>query len=650
MDRRILLVSLVVLALLVSEGLGRSGAQVARQPDDRLAAAEEYVAGSDRYLHHDKLRRGMRGYGLTVLTGTEIVKFDAEVISVLTNMSPHQDVILARLSGQGLEQTRIISGMSGSPVYVRDPEDGKDKLIGAVAFSWSFQRQPLCGIQPITQMLAGSGLFDSAPESDDSAAASYAPSGAAPAAAAAQYLAAALNPRKIDFASLARAKSNSSARATPTAAPQLVPLSTPLMVSGSTAKTLSLLGDYFRPVGLVPVASGRASKAVIAEGAKLEPGAVVSIPLVTGDVDWYGAGTVTEVVGDRVLGFGHGLFAQGEIGLPMGTGYVHTVVSSMWTSFKVFSTLEITGVLDRDERVGVAGRIGERPKMIPMTVNIAWADQARTQQYNYNICRHRRLTAILAQFLVHESTWSWRQPPEHHTLRYSVEVDFGALGSYQVSNISAEMDAFEVASDAARPIWALQNNPFGPPVVPQKISLDVTIEARSRIAELVDFKLDGNVYRPGQIVTGKVALRPFRKPRELHDITFPLPKDLPEGKYTIVACDARGALTRQQQEAPHLFDPRSTSELFEALKLVVKNRTDRIYLRMPLQTGGIALQQRELPQLPDSKARMIREANIPRTHKFTDVLVRPVPAEYVISGSARASFTVKLRPTETLLH
>ena len=160
--------------------------------DNVLNAAAELVRRSDRYLHHDRLRRGMKGYGLTVLAGTKIVRFQVEIISVVTQWSPHQDIILARLSGQGLEKTGIIAGMSGSPVYVKDPADGKDKLIGAVAYGWSMQKEPLCGIQPITQMLA------------IRVAGKQAEGGAKKASAvrAGKLLSAAMDPRKVNFARL----------------------------------------------------------------------------------------------------------------------------------------------------------------------------------------------------------------------------------------------------------------------------------------------------------------------------------------------------------------------------------------------------------------------------------------------------------------
>jgi len=151
-------IAIFVLSAPWSGAYGQAG-----RVDTRLAAAEKYVAASDRYLHHSFLKRGMKGYGLTVMAGIKIIRFDAEIVSVVTRFGPHQDVILARLAGHKLEKTMVISGMSGSPVFMKDPKDGKFKMIGAVAYGWRAQNEPVCGIKPITMMwAAGTGRRRSA--------------------------------------------------------------------------------------------------------------------------------------------------------------------------------------------------------------------------------------------------------------------------------------------------------------------------------------------------------------------------------------------------------------------------------------------------------------------------------------------------------
>src|SRR5438477_12977838 len=94
-----------------------------------------------------QVRKGMKGYGLTVFEGTKLEKFDVEIIGVLNNIAPGQDMILARVDSPEVQRAGVIAGMSGSPIYI----DGK--VIGALAYSWQFAKEPIAGVTPIDEML-----------------------------------------------------------------------------------------------------------------------------------------------------------------------------------------------------------------------------------------------------------------------------------------------------------------------------------------------------------------------------------------------------------------------------------------------------------------------------------------------------------------
>src|SRR3954447_9505103 len=100
----------------------------------------------ESYWNMDDVRTGMRGFGRTVMKGTKVETFEAEVLGVLKNTSPGRDMVLCRLSGLNLEKTGVIAGMSGSPVYV------EGKLLGAVAYAWPFGKEPIAGVTPFCQM------------------------------------------------------------------------------------------------------------------------------------------------------------------------------------------------------------------------------------------------------------------------------------------------------------------------------------------------------------------------------------------------------------------------------------------------------------------------------------------------------------------
>ena len=56
----------------------------------------------ENYWNVDHVRRGMKGHGRTVMTGTKVEEFQAEVLGILKNTSPGRDLVLCRLSGLDL--------------------------------------------------------------------------------------------------------------------------------------------------------------------------------------------------------------------------------------------------------------------------------------------------------------------------------------------------------------------------------------------------------------------------------------------------------------------------------------------------------------------------------------------------------------------
>src|SRR5262249_3113990 len=96
----------------------------------------------------EDLRPGMKGTARTVFAGSETEEFGVEILGVLPGFpGPRQSAIIARLTGANVEKTGVFAGMSGSPVYI----DGK--IVGAIAFSFPFSKEPIAGITPINQMI-----------------------------------------------------------------------------------------------------------------------------------------------------------------------------------------------------------------------------------------------------------------------------------------------------------------------------------------------------------------------------------------------------------------------------------------------------------------------------------------------------------------
>ena len=621
---------------------GRAHAQSCPYANDVLQQATQYVQQHpERYLHHSQVRRGMKGYGLTVFEGTKIVRFDVEIVSMMTKWGPSQDVILARLSTHNLENSGVVAGMSGSPVFVHC-DDGQDRMIGAVAYGFDYQKEPLCGIQPITQMIAGSGILGPEPTT---APADGGAGGVIRSLSSERMMEMAMDERKLDFCEAVglTGKATPVSRDTPGTPGRLVALSTPIMVGGLGGRAMQNVSAMFAPMGMVPVQAGGVGAVDLADvgDVKLVPGAAISVPMVTGDADVNAVGTVTDVIDNHVLAFGHQFFSQGRVDLPIANAYIHTVISSVVSSFKLGSGLNICGSLTRDEAVGITGQLGAAPKMIPMTVTVRWEGQNQVQTSRFQIVRHRLMTAMLAHTMVMKTAWGWHELPEFHTVRHSIEIDFGQAGVYRASNVSSNVDISAALSDMTRPIVMMETSNLGPPPRIERINVELSIESGGTQAEVLDLRLEKTTYRPGETVRGELVVLPFRKARLAMPVEFTLPSDMKDGPYVLDACDASSATAAIKTEMPQRFQPRTMGQLLDALQRVVAQRGDKLYLRLTTQRGGLAIAQNELADLPPSKASVLAEAAGVDATPYATALVREVPVNYVLHGSAQAAFEVK---------
>ena len=113
-----------------------------------VCCAMSLTAFAQDFMNVSEVREGMTGYAKTVVHGNTIETFPVEILGVMKNSGPSGDLILAKFSGPLIEETGgIAQGMSGSPVYI----DGK--LVGAIAYGWSFTNSRVGMITPIGDML-----------------------------------------------------------------------------------------------------------------------------------------------------------------------------------------------------------------------------------------------------------------------------------------------------------------------------------------------------------------------------------------------------------------------------------------------------------------------------------------------------------------
>jgi len=599
---------------------------------------------TNRYLPLAKVKPGMKGFGKTVFAGTKIQRFNAEVIDVLANIDPRRPTykfILAKLSGRNLERTGLIQGMSGSPVYLTDPDDGKAKLAGAVAFGWSFAKPgpPVCILQPIEQMLPLEKQADKTPTDGGTAALSLA-------TRFVQNLchvdAEALRDLANNRFSIIRLPDQRAAftrdGSRPSEPPDLAftSLATPVMVSGVNSRLLAALRRTFAAYPLNFVAGGSASARTDAH-IELQPGASLASPLVSGDLALDAVGTATEVLEGKVWAFGHPFFSEGPTRLPMATGIIHTVVANQISSFKLGSAVQPVGTLTVDQGAGVFGRQGRIPQ--PISLSFTVQDEAGEKRYDYKIVDHHDLSPTLALICLASSVLADRQLPPKHTLRYSGDMTFEQFGTVRIDNVTSGRDILPLLTDLILPAAFLMDNPFGRAKL-TALAAEVKIEPADTTAVLQHVQPLRTRIAPGQTLKMLATIRPYRQPPQRLPLAIRIPSELPDGTYNLLIGDLDAHLRAEQAEKPYIYQPLDLPGVFRAIREVNRAQQNRIYIRLQTDRQGLAYKNVGMPDMPPSKLAILGNDRQAYVTPFKQSVVKVQECPYVLKGLQRLKIRV----------
>jgi hypothetical protein len=580
------------------------------------------------YWQVDDVRTGMKGYGRTVMKGTRIETFDAEVLGVLKNTSPGRDMVLCRLSGLNLEKTGIIAGMSGSPVYI------EGKLLGAVAYAWAFGKEPIAGITPFSQMHSYVESYERRDLVEKNGIQRIG----------------LRTPLMIDGMQFDSVTVSSGQDAEPPASSDglwLVPLRTPLMATSFTEHSLSLLRDRFPQAGWLPMQAGGAPGKIAEEekNTPLQPGSPMAVALITGDFDLSGLGTVTHIDGDRVDGWGHPFFSMGNCEFPLMTGYIHTVYPRQSVSFKMGSPLKTVGIVNADVSTCIAGWLGGKTDLMPLQMTISREPEDRAKTFHVDIVRQRTLLAPLVYTALTNSVDMEGELPEELTAELQAQIDVAGHGpviikdTFSGSIYSGGRAPQALYNQIAGVVNLLAYNSYRPVRINQ-ITCETRIIPGRRTAEIEAAELGSETYSPGETLKATIYLRPYKGLRQRLPVSLKLPADVPEGNYTAYVCDDLANARHELRDNPNLNSPQSLEQVFEALKVQTAVRRTNVVLRVPMSAVGVALEGKSLPNLPPSMVQILGNTRRTGAQTMGGALVSRHNTDWVVQGSESLHFTV----------
>jgi hypothetical protein len=559
-----------------------------------------------KYISIDEIKPDMDAYCLTVYKGTKVEKFDLDVVSVVRKMDPGRDAILVSSTDERFIQTGPVAGCSGSPVYI----DGR--LAGALAFAWPFAKEPLYGVTPIQEMLrVGQSNGPQQPKAEGALALDFS--------------------KPLDFDEIYQQittprfplnRGLGGATALPC----------PLIASGLPPQVVEQLNASLEGLGLVAIRGvAGVAEAGVSGKTNLVPGACLALPLVSGDIEMTVFGTVTEVVGNKVYGFGHSYLGYGQVEMPLATGYIHTVVTSLSRSFKLASVIDIVGALTADEAAAVHGEVGEKACTIPLRLTLDDYRSAEKRQFKCEIAKNRMMTPMILRSAVAGAVlWIGDLPPDH-TVEYKGVIKLETDESIPFENISTGTGLTEMVAENVSSVGMLMNNPYKQVGI-ESIDLDVRVVPENIIAHIWSADVSDSRVKAGQTIAIDVVIESYLSEKKKHRYHLTIPEDLPPGKYELAISGAYAYEQFLRKASPLKFVAQSLPTLIEALNELLSIERDKLYCLLALPSGGLTIEKAELPDLPPTKAMVLQSAKRTlRVQPYRQWLEKRFPLDVVVN-------------------
>jgi hypothetical protein len=592
-------------------------------------------------LPPEKITAGMKGYGFSDFgNGKGVQRFEVEVLGVLKRYAPRQDLVLARVSGAGLENSGIIAGMSGSPVYI------DEKLVGALAYGWPFSKDAICGITPIQSMLdirhapatppvpiGGASSSASKPASSSASAGVSFSSGAGSVSTA----------DLIDAFSTGHFANRLGALMEPLAgastAGEMAAL--PLPVSFRGVGPATGLFDRFvqsarwvsTPSGASNAGAGAGGAAPAGDAARLKPGSAIAAQLLSGDMDLSATGTVTWVEGNSLLAFGHPFLSMGPVSMPMSRAEVLTVLPSLFRSFKFAATGPVLGSITQDRSTGILGTFGSKAPMVPITLRIS-SDETGPQTYQFSAVHNSMLTPILAAVAIDNVLTTVQKRTGERTLVWKSAIRTPERSVRWDSVFSGLQAREEAVASMALLTNYLMANEFHDLTI---LGMDIQISHSDRLqsARVVHVEAQKERVRPGEEVPVWIDLADFRGSNRRVVMTLKIPEDTPPGTLNVFVGDGSAATAYDLGAVPP--DPQSLDQVLDFLgRIRPPNSLNLLSYR---KAPGAVVAGEPLASLPPSVNAILRdrgpgEASTPDLSYVrlqSETLDQPVP----VTGSVR---------------
>ena len=473
-----------------------------------------------------QVHKGDTGEGWTVERGTTPERFLFEVLGIVDDgIAPGRDLIIVEVSdapGNDMISRAggIWAGMSGSPVYLGG------KLLGAVAYGFTFGPSPIGGVTPAVDMADVLGYSTGA---------------------------AAQTRDRVAVPQSMRAEVAARAGTSEAQASQLERLRIPFAVSGLNARARDNLEKMLKERGINAIVTSTARSArsagTVISGRPV-PGGNFAGAASYGDVTLAGIGTATYVCGNKALAFGHPLAFMGSVAFGANNADAIAVIDDPTaTPFKMANITGLFGKLDHDRLTAIRAKLNATPTLRAITSHVENVDTGFSRNGRSDATMNVFVPVVAPNHLLANADVVFDQiGPGTAMVTWTIKGKRanGNPWSLEYTNRYASSSdiTFESVFQMADQLAVLESNPFE---AIKFTSVDIDASYNDTFTrydiESVKISKNGGLFRersslnvsPGDQLRARVSLRRYRSTVTTVDLQVNVPNDATPGSFGLLA-------------------------------------------------------------------------------------------------------------------
>jgi hypothetical protein len=250
--------------------------------------------------------------------------------------------------------------------------------------------------------------------------------------------------------------------------------------------------------------------------------------------------------------------------------------------------------------------LGPSPATIPVELEINV--QGQTHTYHFQVAEQPKLTPTLLGLATYNTLVSDVAYNDGMMLRLEGSIHLDGHPAIAIHNLFAPTDTqlpdgFQLASDIQTEFGQLFNNPFEKITV-KGLSLSVTVVPELRSAKIENAWSEKTDVHPGETISIKALLQPYRGAPFIQEIPITVPADASPGELQVLVSDAVTLNQARQFFANAGQGPLvNLNELIHVLNSEREN--DRVYVSLLQSMPTLVVNGTEMPGAPPSVMQIV---------------------------------------------